>query len=276
MLSQIVYDVHVVRFYPLYIHVTEALVVCKLDPTKVAFTNLTLNDYFWTISLDMLEQLCPNHVLEFFVVTNVTTKLWTFIYCMMLQVKHGLPDNDFATILPALVGELAEINAITKNLIDWLQEVAALLAIWAANVVAWCCLWSLNSILFGLHFGCVLFPLCWRHLVKLLFRKLVHLRVSIIIFVVGTILSKKLFLTVLAEKLIAFLAFHWLEWEVHAHHALDFFNHLSLQFVCNHWHFNVKSWNWLRSHDLFDSLVRDQKSKLLTFAVEFVTAGGWI
>ena len=78
------------------------------------------------------------------------------------------------------------------------------------------------------------------------------------------------------EKFVALFALHWREWEVQAHDALDFFNHLSLKLIGNHRHFNIKGWNWFGTHNLFDCFIRDQKLKLLgSFAVNnFVTASG--
>ena len=53
----------------------------------------------------------------------------------------------------------------------------------------------------------------------------------------------------LAEQLVAILALKGLVREVAAHHAVDFFHHLSLQFVLNFVHLDVKLWNWLRAHN---------------------------
>lgn len=218
------------RLDPLYIHVSEALVIREFGSAKVAFANLTLHNNFWTISLNVLEQLCSSHVLELFSIADVAAEFWTFVNRMLLQFEHGLPDDDIATILPALVRKLAEINTITEHLVDRLQEVAALLAMWAAHIVAWCHILGASNKLFflSLHVGSVLLSLCWRHLGKSLLRRHVLLRICIVILVVLASCSSKLFLAMLAEKFVAFYAFHRLEWEVAAHDALDFFNHLSL------------------------------------------------
>ena len=248
----------------------------KFGSAEVAFANLTLHDNFWAISLDMLEQLGPSHVLEVFMVADVAAKFGTFVHRMLLQLEHGLPDDDLATILPALVWELAKVNAIAEDLVDWLEEVAALLAIWAAHFVAWSDIPGASDlILLGIDAGSVLLSLCWRHLGESLLGKLVHLRISIVILVMDGSRSHQLFLAVLAEKFVALLAFLRREWEVEAHDALDFFNHFSLQLVGNHRHFNVESWNWLGSHDLFDSFIGDQKGKLLTLAIDFMTGAWW-
>lgn len=106
------------RLDPLYIHVSEALVIREFGSAKVAFANLTLHDNFWTISLNVLEQLCSSHVLELFSIADVAAEFWTFVNRMLLQFEHGLPDDDIATIFPALVRKLAEINAITEYLVD--------------------------------------------------------------------------------------------------------------------------------------------------------------
>jgi hypothetical protein len=54
---------------------------------------------------------------------------------------------------------------------------------------------------------------------------------------------------VLAEQLVAIPALKGLVREVTAHHAVDFFHHLSLQLVLNFVHLDVKLWNWLRAHN---------------------------
>ena len=73
-----------VRLDPLYVHVTEALVIRKFGSAEVAFANLTLHDNFWAISLDMLEQLGPSHVLEVFMVADVAAEFGTFVHRMFL------------------------------------------------------------------------------------------------------------------------------------------------------------------------------------------------
>ena len=62
-------------------------------------------------------------------------------------------------------------------------------------------------------------------------------------------------LAVLAEQLVAILALKGLVREVAAHHAVDFFHHLSLQFVLNFVHLDVKLWNWLRAHNPVNGFV---------------------
>lgn len=92
-------------------------------------------------------------------VTDVAAELGTFVHCMLLQLEHGLPDDDLATILPALVRKLTEVNAIAENLVDWLQEVAALLTVRAAHFETWRDVSTANLILFGINIGCVLLSL---------------------------------------------------------------------------------------------------------------------
>lgn len=98
-------------------------------------------------------------MLEIFMVTYITTELGAFVHCMLLQLNHGLPDYDILTILPALVRKLAEVNAVAKNLVDWLQEVTALLALWAAHFKTWSGVFTANHVLFAIHTGSVLLSL---------------------------------------------------------------------------------------------------------------------
>lgn len=62
-------------------------------------------------------------------------------------------------------------------------------------------------------------------------------------------------LAVLAEQLVAAFAFQWLEWELFANDALNFFNHFSLELVLDGVHLDVEGWNWLWSHELLHGLV---------------------
>ena len=87
--------------------------ICKLSSVEVTLTNLALNNNLWAIPLDMLEQLSSSHMLELLLVANITTKLWTLIHGMLLQVVHGLPNDNILTILPALMWELTEINTVS-------------------------------------------------------------------------------------------------------------------------------------------------------------------
>lgn len=174
--------------------------------------------------------------------------------------------------------ELTEVNAIPKDLIDWLQEFATFLAMWAAYVVAWGLISSLESSLSLISLCCVLFSLCWRHLSEFLFGKLVHLWIGKIVFVVSASAgTHQLLLAVLAEQFVTLPALHGSEWEVQTHHALDFFNHFALQLICNHRHLDIEGRNWLWAHNLFNGLVRDQKLELLVaLAIDFVTTRGYM
>lgn len=87
--------------------------ICKLSSVEVTLTNLALNNNLWAIPLNMLEQLSSCHMLELLLVANITTKLWTLIHGMLLQVVHGLPNDNILTILPALMWELTEINTVS-------------------------------------------------------------------------------------------------------------------------------------------------------------------
>jgi len=134
------------------------------------------------------------------------------------------------TLVPALVGELAEVNHILEDLVDRLQEVTRFLAVGAAYVFSW----SSSTLSFLLIWICE------------------------IVFIV-TELTIELLLTVFTEKLIALFAFLRLEWEMEAHHTLCFLDHLPLELIKYQWHFNIKAGNWFGAHDFSYSFIRDNK-----------------
>jgi hypothetical protein len=81
----------------------------------------------------MLEQLPSGHVLEIFMITNVTTKLRAVTNGMLLKIFHGLPEQDSITaVLVASMRELTEVNAILKDIVNILYKIWGA-AIWAVQ-----------------------------------------------------------------------------------------------------------------------------------------------
>ena len=157
---------------PFQVDVTNTLVVGKICSLEVALAHLALHDDLGTLSFNMLEKLCTSHMLVLWIETNVTAKLGTLVHSVLLQLVHGLPEYDFLTIRIAFVRELTEIDAVSENLVDWLKKISWLLTMWAAHTI---------------------------HLVLLL-------RICVFILIV---LFKHLVPTMLTEKFVALLAFHW-------------------------------------------------------------------
>ena len=64
-------------------------------------------------------------------------------------------------------------------------------------------------------------------------------------------------LAMLAEQFVAITALKGLIWEVATHHTEYFFCHLTLQFVLNFVHLNVKLGDWLWPHNSVHGFVTD-------------------
>lgn len=161
MLRQILNNIDLMGLQPFDIDVSEAFVIGELSSAEVTLADLALHDDCRALSFDVLEQLCASHMLVILVVANIATVFRTLIHCVVLQFFHRLPDHLLASSLPALMRELTEVNAVPKNLVDGLQEIAALLAIWAANVETRRHIVVLLSCLLLVHRSCVLLLLRW-------------------------------------------------------------------------------------------------------------------
>ena len=91
--------------------------VCEVSSVEIFHTNLALDHNRRAIVLDMLGQLSSCHVLKFFIVANIASKLRTLIHGMLLEILHGLPNNDLLSVLPALVREFTKVNAVLEDLV---------------------------------------------------------------------------------------------------------------------------------------------------------------
>ena len=77
-------------------------------------------------------------MLELLSIADVAAELGALVLGMSLELSQGLPDNLGTTLVrPASVRELAEVNAVTKDLVDLLHEVSSGLAVGAADVELW-------------------------------------------------------------------------------------------------------------------------------------------
>ena len=209
------------------VHITKALVIGKLCSVKVTFANLALNDNFWTVSLNMLEQLRSSHMLVILTVADVTAILGAIVNGMLLQLSHGLPDDNLTAVLPALVRELAEINTVLEHLVDWLKEVTSLSTAWATLIVA---LWHFISFSGGssVDRGNVLLSLLNRQSFEFFFWNHLNSWIGKIVLIMWCCATHHLGLAVLTKQLVALSAFSWQQWSSTADDTLDFFNHLFL------------------------------------------------
>ena len=126
----------------------------KLGTIELSTTNLTLHHHSRALSFNMLEKLCPRHVLKLLLITNITTKFGTFVQGMFLKIQHCFPNNSSILGLRiTLVREFTEIDTVHKNLVDWLQEISSNLAMGTTNI--------LLSLIIHLRLVFLLFS--WRH-----------------------------------------------------------------------------------------------------------------
>jgi hypothetical protein len=130
---------HMVLFQLLNKIIFEALMSCELCSIEILYTGLALHHNLRAFSLDMLKQLRSRHVLELFLITDVTAELWALIHGMLLELSHGLPDNHaMLLIFVAFVRKFTEIYAVLKHLVDVLQKFSSRIAARAADVVPRC------------------------------------------------------------------------------------------------------------------------------------------
>lgn len=115
----------------------EALVVLEVATDELLGTQLALHHDLGAITLDVLEELGARHMLIFFLVADVATKLGALDHGVLLKLKQRLPDDlTVLAVRVASVRELAEVNAVAQNFVDFDDEVTALLAVGATDVEA--------------------------------------------------------------------------------------------------------------------------------------------
>lgn len=99
--------------------VFETLVFLELCSVEITVAYLALDHYFWTVSFDVLEQLSPCHVLEVFMVTDVTSEFGAITNCVLLELSHCFPDQSTVFgVFVASVWELTEVNTVLEDIID--------------------------------------------------------------------------------------------------------------------------------------------------------------
>ena len=139
----------------------------KLLSVEVLVADLTLDHDLGALSLDVLEKLLSGHVLVLLLVADVTTKFGAVVHRVLLQLIHRLPDDEVLSVPPAPVGELAEVDAVLHDFVNFLHEVTSCLAVGAADIKARSRRDSAIYLLSGVHGGGVSLPLPWRHSVQL-------------------------------------------------------------------------------------------------------------
>lgn len=143
----------------------------EISSIEFFITNLALDHHLRALSLDVLEELLSIHMLVVLVVADITTEFGAVEHGVLLQLPHGLPNNDtFIVSSVAFMWEFTEVNTVSQYLIDLLQEVTSGLAVGTARVES--CVASIlllsRVLLSGLLAIGVSFPLPWGHLIELL------------------------------------------------------------------------------------------------------------
>ena len=105
--------------------------ISKVSSIIVFITNLTLNHDLWTFFLYMLKQLSSRHMLEIFMIANVTSKLRAFVHCVLLKFIHCFPNNfTISIVFITLMRKFTKINTICKYFVNIMKEVTLGLTIW--------------------------------------------------------------------------------------------------------------------------------------------------
>ena len=163
----------------------------------------------------MLKKLSSRHLLEIFMVADITSKLWTIKKSMFLKFIHCFPNNFTAfAVNVASMREFTKINAVSDYFINFLHEITSFLTIWTADIITWSLTHASSFILQTGHLWIVAFSIIRRHLWQSLFWKFMWLRISKLVFIMRVFQNiGQLQLTMFAKQFIALSTFFWLERE---------------------------------------------------------------
>jgi hypothetical protein len=118
-ISEELNDFDVIRLQFLHVVIFEALMLGELSSSKFFDANLALDHDLWAILFDVISKLVSCHVLELSEIANIATILGAFIILsMLLELSYGFPKDFSVGSFIALMGELAEVNAVSNNWID--------------------------------------------------------------------------------------------------------------------------------------------------------------
>jgi hypothetical protein len=116
----------------LHVIVLEALMFRELPSSELFNADLALDHDLWAESFDVVSQLGSCHVLEFLEVADIAAILGALVVLsVLLELSYRFPVNFAIDGFVALVGELAEVNAVSNDWIDLNQEIAFALAVGA-------------------------------------------------------------------------------------------------------------------------------------------------
>ena len=135
LVSQIVNDLEGISLQFFNVEVLNALMLVELSSWILFIADLAHYKDFRAVSLDMIMKLGSSHVLKLWSIADIASKLGAVELSVCLQLTEGFPD-ELSSFSWASMRKLTEINAIPNNLVNFLEEVTASLAVGAANVEA--------------------------------------------------------------------------------------------------------------------------------------------
>lgn len=137
-IGKVINDVVALLVKLLNIELLDAMMSLKLVPSVLLVAHLAHHLHLWAVSLDVVVQLGSCHVLELLSVADIAAKFGALVLGVSLELSQGFPDNLGTTLVrPASMRELAEVNTVTKNLVNLLHEVSSGLAVGAADIKLW-------------------------------------------------------------------------------------------------------------------------------------------
>jgi hypothetical protein len=228
LVGQLVKHVIAVGGQLVLVKLLDALMPLEFGSRILLVADLAHDLDLWAISLDVVIELSPRHVLILLPIADVASELWTVELSMGLELAKSLPDYLGSLVGVASVRELAEVNAVLEHLVNWLHEVTTSLAARAAGIVVW-----VHALVLNHHFVGSSSISAWRHPLHMLSEPWINQAPLLIIDALIVelnigISTLDLNLAIFTEELVAIFTLEGLVWELEADGTLDLLNHLSL------------------------------------------------
>jgi hypothetical protein len=139
LVCQVVDDIVTVGVKLLNVELFDAVMAVELTSGILFVADLAHDLYLWAISLDVVVELGSGQVLELLSVADVASELGALELSVTLELSKSLPDDltALSCLRPASVRELTEVNTVSQDFVDFLQEVSSSLAVRAAEVKLW-------------------------------------------------------------------------------------------------------------------------------------------
>lgn len=153
--------------------------------------------------------------------------------------------------------ELTEVNAVTKDVVNFPQETTNRFAIRTLHLKSFSS-FSHFATLFSQKGLLILLSFFWRHLSHFQLELRV-LELTVLLILISSLIVDQNELAEFAKQLAAMLAFFGIIREVIAHDASNFLDHLPLELILNGWQLNVKLGDGFGAHDLFYCFIRDEQ-----------------